>query len=134
MEAGNTNNSFKYTYSAEEQEEIKKIRQKYLTQEEDGMGKVRKLDKKASQKATGVSLVLGVMGALALGSGMSLIMTDIGRLLGLTGMAGTITGLLTGVVGIILIILAYPVYRTVLKKEREKIAPEIMRLTEELLI
>ena len=134
MEAGNTNNSFKYTYSAEEQEEIKKIRQKYLTQEEDGMGKVRKLDKKASQKATGVSLVLGVVGALALGSGMSLIMTDIGRLLGVTGMAGTITGLLTGVVGIILIILAYPVYRTVLKKEREKIAPEIMRLTEELLI
>ncbi len=33
----------------------------------------------------------------------------------------------------ILIALAYPVYNRVLKKERARIAPEILRLTEELL-
>jgi len=80
-----------------------------------------------------VSLVLGVIGTLIMGSGMSLIMTDLGTVWGLTGIAGMIIGILVGVLGIILVAGAYPVYSKVLKKEREKIAPEILRLTEELM-
>ena len=59
---------FKYTYSAKEQEEIKKIRQKYELREEDGMSKLRKLDGKASKKASVVALILGIIGALVLGN------------------------------------------------------------------
>jgi hypothetical protein len=71
MESKNRETSFKYTYSAKEQDEIKRIRQKYQVREEDGMSKLRKMDAKVSQKATVVSLILGIVGALVMGSGMS---------------------------------------------------------------
>ena len=133
MENKNKDTIFKYTYSAKEQDEIRRIRQKYQAQKEDGISRLRKLDAKVSQKATMVSLVLGVVGALVMGSGMSLIMTDMGEILEVTGIVGMFVGIFIGVIGIILIALAYPVYSKVLEKEREKIAPEILRLTEELL-
>lgn len=133
MEGKNTESSFKYTYSAKEQDEIKRIRQKYQSQEEDSMTRLRKLDGSATSKATVIALVLGIVGALILGMGMSLIMTDLAVLLGMTGMTNMIVGIITGVLGVILAALAYPVYSKVLKREREKIAPEILRLTDELM-
>lgn len=125
--------SFRFTYSAKEQEELKKIRQKYQPQEEEKMDKLRRLDAEVTQKATTVSLVIGIMGALILGTGMSLIMTDFGKYFGLEGTAGMMTGVLIGIAGIVCVCAAYPVYHHVLKREREKIAPEILRLTEELM-
>ena len=133
MEKHNTDIEFRYTYSAKEQDEIKKIRQKYQRQEEDSMTRLRKLDASATSKATIIALVLGIVGALLLGTGMSFIMTDLPSLLGITGMTNMIVGIIAGIVGIILTALAYPVYSKVLKSEREKIAPEILRLTDELM-
>lgn len=133
MENINNEAGFRYTYSAKEQAEIKKIRQKYELQQEDGMTKLRKMDTKTSERATIIALVLGIIGALVLGSGMSIIMTDIGAILGITAIAGMIVGIILGLIGIVLIALAYPVYSKVLKNERKKIAPEILRLTEELM-
>lgn len=133
MENRNTDTSFKYTYSAKEQNEIRRIREKYQSKEEDGISKLRKMDAKVSQKATAISLVLGILGALVMGMGMSLVMTDLGTIFGMAGIASMIIGIIIGVPGIILVTLAYPVYDMVLKKEREKIAPEILRLTEELM-
>lgn len=127
--------TFNYTYSAKEQEEIKAIRKKYITEEknEDKMTQLRRLDAEVTQKATVASLVLGIIGALVLGIGMSLIMTDIGEIIGLIGIPSMVVGIIFGVIGIILVCLAYPIYVHVSKKEREKIAPEIIRLAEELL-
>ena len=133
MENKNTDSSFQYTYSAKEQDEIRRIREKYQSKEEDGICKLRKMDARVSQKATVVSLVLGILGALVMGTGMSLVMTDLGGILGLTGVVGMVIGIFIGLIGIILVALAYPVYSKVLKKEREKIASEILRLTGELL-
>ncbi len=126
-------NTFQFTYSAKEQEEIKAIRKKYATPEksEDKMAQLRRLDASVYSKATTVSLVVGIIGALVMGLGMSLAMTDIGAALG-TVLAMTI-GIGIGVVGIILASLAYPLYNRTLKKERERIAPEILRLTDELM-
>ena len=124
---------FNYTYSAKEQEEIKAIRKKYAVQEqtEDKMAQLRRLDAGVYSKATTAALVVGIIGALIMGMGMSLIMTEIGAFLG-TVMA-MIVGIVLGVIGIILVCLAYPLYNRTLKKEREKIAPEILRLTDELM-
>ena len=133
MEGKNTESSFNYTYSAKEQDEIKRIRQKYQSQEEDSMTRLRKLDASATSKATVIALILGIGGALILGMGMSLIMTDLAVLLGMTEMTNIIVGTITGVLGVILAALAYPVYNKVLKREREKIAPEILKLTDELM-
>lgn len=62
--------TFHYTYSAKEQEEIKAIREKYVApaQIEDKMTQLRRLDATVTQKATSVSLVFGVIGALILGT------------------------------------------------------------------
>ena len=127
--------SFELTYSAKEQDEIKKIREKYIRPEikEDKMEELRRLDKKATEKATVTALVVGVIGALILGSGMSMIMTDINLFIGLGNNEALITGIIVGVVGIILVSLAYPLFNKILKKEQERIAPKIIELTDELM-
>lgn len=127
--------TFNYTYSAKEQEEIKAIREKYSAPEksEDKMDKLRRLDASVTQKATVVSLVLGIVGALILGTGMSLAMTDIGKIVGLSLRVSLVVGILIGIVGIILVCVAYPAYNSIVKKERKRIAPEIIRLTDELM-
>ncbi len=124
---------FNYTYSAKEQAEIQKIRNKYSTpvEHEDKMAQLRRLDASVYSKATTAALVIGIIGALIMGLGMSLVMTDIGAALGTV--LAMIIGISVGVIGIILVCLAYPIYNRTLKKEREKIAPEILRLTDELM-
>ena len=122
--------SFEYTYSAERQQEVEAIRKKYLPKEEDKMEQLRKLHAMPTQKAQAASLAVGVIGALILGTGMSVCLTDIGAALGSLAM---VIGILVGVVGMVLVALAYPLYNRVLKKNRDKIAPEILRLSDELL-
>ena len=94
------------------------------------MTQLRKLHAQPAKKAQAVSIALGVIGALILGTGMSLFMTDLGSALGHLAM---VLGILIGIAGIVLVALAYPLFKRTLKKEREKIAPEILRLTDELL-
>ena len=122
---------FSYTYSARQQEEIKNIRKKYLPPEEDKMERLRRLHHSATQKAQAWALVLGVVGALILGAGMSLVMTDIGAVIGLT--KPLFPGIVIGIIGMIPVALAYPTYNRILHKERQRIAPEILRLTDELM-
>jgi hypothetical protein len=121
---------FSFTYSAEQQKEVEAIRKKYLPKEEDKLERLRKLHAIPTQKAQAASLAVGVIGALIMGTGMSLAMTDIGSALGSLAM---VLGILVGIVGMVLVALAYPLYNRVLRKEREKIAPEVLRLSEELL-
>lgn len=126
--------SFSYTYSAKEQEEIKIIRQKYAPpKEEDKMAKLRRLDASVYKKASAVSLAVGIIGALVMGMGMSLAMTELGGILGPYRDMSMLIGIIVGLVGIAAVSLAYPLYNRVLKREREKLAPEMLRLTEELM-
>ena len=121
---------FHFTYSAAQQQEVEEIRKKYLPQEEDRMEQLRKLHAIPSQKAQAGSIAVGVIGTLILGTGMSLFMTDLGAALGMFSM---VLGIMAGIAGMLLIALAYPVYNLVLKRERRKIAPEILKLTDELM-
>jgi uncharacterized membrane protein YccF (DUF307 family) len=121
---------FNYTYSAAQQQEVENIRKKYLPKKEDKMEQLRMLHGIPTKKAQTVSLVVGILGALIMGTGMSLAMTEIGAALGSLAM---VIGILVGIVGMVLVALAYPLYNRVLKKQREKIAPEILRLSDELL-
>ena len=133
MEDTNTSEEFKFTYSAKEQEELRKIRQKYVPKEVDRMEQLRKLDAGVTRKAVVLSLVAGIIGALVLGFGMSLIMTDVGETLGLYGKIQVVLGVVIGMIGVVLVSVAYPIYNRIARKERERIAPEIIRLTDELM-
>ena len=124
------NHTFEYTYSAQRQKEVEEIRKQYLPKEEDKMDVLRKLHAIPTQKAQAASLAVGVIGALILGTGMSLAMTDIGAALGSLAM---VLGIVVGVVGMVLVALAYPLYHRVLKTQRKKVTPEILQLSDELL-
>ena len=106
-------NGFTYNYSANEQEELKRIRAKYLPEEEDKLDKIRRLDSGVTMKAQAISLALGVVGILVLGFGMSLVMTDLYVTLGIVRGIAVALGLILGVIGTVLVALAYPVYTRV---------------------
>ena len=129
----NNENVFQYTYSAKERSEVASIRQKYLPREENKMDLLRKLDHSVTQKAQVWALTLGIIGTLILGCGMSLFMSDLGALLGLDRNHAMLAGSVAGVMGMVFVALAYPIYNRVLRKERQRIAPEILRLSEELM-
>lgn len=126
--------TFKMTYSAQQQAEIEAIREKYAPKQENKMEQLRALDASVGKKATMVSLVLGIIGALVMGIGMCFTMvTDFGKILGAYQDMAMPIGIIVGMVGIAMVAAAYPVYQRMLKKEREKIAPQILSLTEELM-
>ena len=127
MNEDQKNTTFQYTYSSQEQEELKKIRSKYLPKEENKMELLRRLDAQVTEKATMYSIIVGVIGTLILGTGMSFCMvwTDSVFVFAL--------GIIVGIIGMVSLAMAYPVYNRTIKKERERIAPEILRLTEELM-
>lgn len=126
----NKHEAFHYTYSAQQQEEILHIRSKYTAPEEDKMEQLRRLDRLSARKAQTRSITVGTVGALILGAGMSLIMTDLS---GLSTAMTLLVGIPVGLAGIVLVALAYPIHQRVLKRERQKLAPEILRLTDELM-
>jgi purine-cytosine permease-like protein len=122
--SNNNNESFSYTYSAKQQEEVKKIRDKYIAREENKMETLRRLDNSVEQRGIIVSLAVGVVSSLLLGTGMACIIewTDL-----------FILGIAVGIIGIIGMVAAYPVYKKVTKKQREKILPKIIELSDELI-
>ena len=135
MNENKSENGFSYSYSAREQEEIKRIRKKYAEDsartDESSIERLRRLDASVTKKGTTVSLIVGTLGSILMGSGMSLIMTDLGAFL--PGMLSLFIGIAVGVVGMVGVALAYPIYKAITKKERERIAPEVLRISEELL-
>lgn len=117
-------NSFHYSYSAAQQKEIEKIREKYLPPKEDKMEQLRRLDQRVTQKGIIAGITAGIIGSLILGIGMCCCMVWQG--------IWFIPGIFIGLIGIAGICLAYPLHNRVIKKQREKIAPEMIRLTNEL--
>ncbi|MBQ7868683.1 MAG: hypothetical protein IJ354_11165 [Clostridia bacterium] len=117
--------TFQYTYSAKEQAKIREIRSKYLPKEENKMEQIQRLDASVTQKATMYAIIVGVVGTLLFGTGMSCCMTQTGKWFAV--------GIPVGLVGLLVLAAAYPLYNHVVRKERKRIAPEILRLTDELL-
>ena len=119
--------TFHYTYSAAQQAEIKSIREKYAPSapEEDKMERLRKLDASATKPGTVASLVIGIISTLIFGVGMCCVMV--------WGETLFLPGIVIGVLGILGLLSAYPIYNRVTKRRREKLAPEILRLSEELM-
>ncbi|MFV0400348.1 MAG: hypothetical protein ACK5LX_06965 [Oscillospiraceae bacterium] len=118
------NNVFHYSYSAKQQEEIKKIRQQYAPPKEDKMEQLRRLDESAKKPGTIAGIVVGTISALIMGLGMTCTMVWTNLF---------IPGIIIGLIGIAGVASAYPLYTGMTKKRRKKIAPEILRLSDELM-
>ena len=115
---------FSYTYSAREQAEMEEIRKKYISPEHSPskLELMKKLDKKAESTGTMTAICIGLFGTMLLGIGLSLILE----------FDNFITGIILGVLGMGLMASAFPIFRKVTEIQRKKIAPEILRLSEEI--
>ena len=118
-------NAFHYTYSAPQQEEIRKIREKYLPREVSPMERLRKMDQDCTKKGAALYLTMGTVSTLILGVGMCCCMVWGGWLF--------VPGIVIGLAGMAGMGMAYPLNQRMIQKERARIAPEVIRLTEELL-
>lgn len=121
-------NRFEFTYKApteEERKEIVSIRKQYLTEEKEvsKLDRLRKLNSKVNDTATAISLVVGILGCLVFGLGLTCVLE----------WGETVLGIILGVIGAVPMALSYYVYRYVLKKNKEKHGAEILRLSEEIL-
>ena len=132
MNQNNDQQEFIYTYSAKEQCEIDRIRQKYTVSPKDAkLQRLHDLDASVQNRASAASIAVGTVGALIMGVGMSMIMTEFGQFLGLGAYTAPV-GIAVGIVGLAIAICAYPLYRAVSEHRRKKIAPEILSLLDEL--
>lgn len=120
------NKSFEYTYSAKQQQEIESIRKKYLPKEEDKMETLKRLDKSAEVPGTVAAMATGISGTMLLGIGMCCTMV--------WGESLFIPGVIVGLLGMAILSVAYPIYKKITKRQREKIAEKIIALTDELTV
>lgn len=116
---------FHYTYSAAQQKEIQKIRKKYDTQDEDKLEQLRRLDRRATRRARLFTALFAVAGVLLFGIGLCCALVWKEHMVW--------PGIPLGVAGIVMIAAAFPLYKCLVRRQREKFAPQILQLSDELL-
>ena len=123
----NEKKTYSYSYSAIENQEILRIREKYTETDKRGtkLEQLRKLDASVHKKATAVSIAIGIIGTLMLGFGMSCVTVWSEKMF--------VPGIIFGLIGIASIVFAYPIYKRTAEKKRKEIAPLILKITDELL-
>ena len=108
-----------------------KIRTQYMEKQSTGLDELRRLDAKVKRPAYVFAYVFGSLSSIIAGAGMSLTMTDIGATLGMTHTMPI--GIAVGVVGLILAIVNYPIYKAILKSRKAKYAEQIIELSERIM-
>ncbi len=109
-----------------------KIRAQYIEKEATELDSLRKLDAKVKRPANIFAYIFGSISAIIMGAGMSLVMTDINTTLGLFG-DPMIPGIVIGVVGMVLALVNYPIYKGILGRRKKKYSGEILKLSEKIM-
>ena len=110
---------------------VQNIRSQYTEKQHTQLDELKRLDAKVKKPANVFAYTYGSLGAIVMGSGMSLVMTEIGALLGMT--ATMVPGIAIGVVGMGMALTTYPIYKKLLRSRKRKFAPQIMALSDKLL-
>ena len=119
------NTTFNYTYSAARNKEVESIRKKYLPHEESKLERLKKLDLRVQMAGTIESLCFGIVGALVFGIGMCFFLDVFAGAAWLSA--------LFMIIGSLIMIPAYPVYKRIARKTKAELTPEILRLSEEIM-
>ena len=107
---------------------VEKIRSQYTQQEHTELDALKALDAKVKKPANVFGYTYGSISAIVMGAGMSLVMTDIGAMIGLT--ATMVPGVVIGVAGLGMALTTYPIYKKILTSRKKKYASKIMELSE----
>ena len=109
-----------------------KIRTQYMEKTPSELDALRELDAKVKRPANVFAYVFGSISAVIMGAGMSLVMTPIAEQLGLT-FDPMIPGIVIGVVGMILAIVNYPIYKGILGSRKKKYGAKILELSNQIM-
>ena len=110
---------------------VQKIRTQYTEKENTQLDELKALDAKVKRPANVFAYVFGSLSAIIMGAGMSLVMTDIGSVIGMENVM--VPGIVIGVVGMIMAIINYPIYKNMLASRREKYAEEVIALSDKII-
>ena len=110
---------------------VQKIRSQYTEKQHTELDELKALDAKVKRPANVFACIYGYLSAIVMGAGMSLVMTDIGSYIGLE--STMIPGIIVGVVGLLMALTTFPIYKRVLASRRKKYAGRILELSEKLM-
>ena len=110
---------------------VQKIRTQYTEVKHTELDALKALDAKVRKPANIFAYTYGALGAIVMGAGMSLVMTDLGSILGLEN--AMVPGIVIGVVGMALALTTYPIYKKILEARKKKYAAQILALSEKLM-
>lgn len=110
---------------------VQKIRTQYTEKEHTQLDALKELDARVKRPANVFAYIFGGVGAIVMGSGMSLVMTDIGSTIGIEDAMAP--GIIIGIIGMLMAIINYPIYKNILASRRKKYADQIMKLSNEIM-
>ena len=108
-----------------------KIRTQYMEKTPSELDALRALDAKVKRPASVFAYVFGSISAIIMGAGMSLIMTDIGAAIGMN--STMVPGITIGLVGMIMVLVNYPIYKGILSIRKKKYSAEILNLSDKIM-
>lgn len=110
---------------------VQKIRTQYTEKEHSSLDELKELDAKVKRPANVFAYVFGSISAIIMGSGMSLVMTDLADIIGIQN--PMLYGIVIGVLGMLMDIINYPIYKGILGSRRKKYAAEIISLSDRIM-
>ena len=109
---------------------VQKIRTQYTVKEHTELDELKALDAKVKRPANVFAYTFGSIGAVVMGGGMSLIMTDLANTLGIEN--PMLYGIVIGIVGMAMTIINYPIYKKLLERGKARYAYEIVELARQI--
>lgn len=109
---------------------VQKIRTQYVEKETTELDELKTLDRKVRRPANLFAYIFGILGAMIMGSGMSLVMTDISKIVGIQN--PMLYGIIIGIIGMIMVIINYPIYKGILGSRRAKYAEQIIAISDKI--
>lgn len=110
---------------------VQKIRTQYTEKEYTALDALKKLDKTVKRPAQIFAYIFGSLSAIIMGCGMSLVMTDLGSMLGIAN--NMPIGIVVGVIGMAMAIVNYPIFKSILSSRRKKYAADIISLSDKIM-
>ena len=110
---------------------VEKIRTQYTEKEHTSLDELKALDAKVKRPANVFAYIFGTVGAIIMGSGMSLVMTDVAQTVGIEN--SLVFGIVIGVAGLAMTIINYPIYKGILGSRRKKYADRIISLSDKIM-
>ena len=110
---------------------VQKIRTQYTEKENTKLDELKALDAKVKRPANIFAYIFGSVSAVVMGSGMSLVMTDIGSTIGIDN--AMVPGIVIGIIGMLMALATYPIYKKMLASRKEKYADQIIELSDKII-